>query len=92
MPALHTSALHSFNPSFNPIHLTHAHCSMSTKPLHPAKATHNLHCLQHARHYYPSWAYCLPTTLMRIPVSFALATVLVGIFYYVIGFDANPGR
>lgn len=48
--------------------------------------------LQHARHYYPSWAYCLPTTLMRIPVSFALATVLVGIFYYVIGFDANPGR
>ena len=93
-PLLHTSAVPSFTPSFNPIRTPHSptelhghHASASSQGL-----THKFYCLQHARHYYPSWAYCLPTTLMRIPVSFALATVLVGIFYYVIGFDANPGR
>ena len=42
--------------------------------------------------YFPSWAYALPTTLLRLPYSITEAFVCTGIVYYVVGFASNPGR
>ncbi|KAJ0008451.1 hypothetical protein Pint_29998 [Pistacia integerrima] len=42
--------------------------------------------------FYPSWAYALPTWILKIPVSFVEAGVWVFLTYYVIGFDPNVGR
>lgn len=42
--------------------------------------------------FYPSWAYALPTWILKIPVSFVEAGVWVFLTYYVIGFDSNVGR
>ena len=47
---------------------------------------------QRANHFYPGWAYCLPTTLLRIPYSFVMAFLLSVIIYWVVGYDSNPGR
>ncbi|KAJ0075707.1 hypothetical protein Patl1_34363 [Pistacia atlantica] len=42
--------------------------------------------------FYPSWAYALPTWILKIPVSFVEAGVWVFLTYYVTGFDPNVGR
>ncbi|KAJ0075534.1 hypothetical protein Patl1_34364 [Pistacia atlantica] len=42
--------------------------------------------------FYPSWAYALPTWILKIPVSLVEAGVWVFLTYYVIGFDSNVGR
>ncbi|XP_044481157.1 pleiotropic drug resistance protein 1-like isoform X1 [Mangifera indica] len=42
--------------------------------------------------FYPSWAYALPTWILKIPVAFVEAAVWVFITYYVIGFEPNVGR
>lgn len=42
--------------------------------------------------FYPSWAYSLPTWILKIPISFIEVAVWIGIAYYVIGFDPNVGR
>ncbi|KAA8541857.1 hypothetical protein F0562_023009 [Nyssa sinensis] len=42
--------------------------------------------------FYPSWAYALPTWVLKIPVSFVEVAVWVFLTYYVIGFDPNVGR
>ncbi|KAJ4718245.1 Pleiotropic drug resistance ABC transporter [Melia azedarach] len=42
--------------------------------------------------FYPSWAYALPTWILKIPISFVEVAVWVFITYYVIGFDPNSGR
>ncbi|KAF3450819.1 hypothetical protein FNV43_RR06908 [Rhamnella rubrinervis] len=42
--------------------------------------------------FYPSWAYALPTWILKIPISFFEVAVWVFITYYVIGFDPNVGR
>ncbi|KAJ7962917.1 Pleiotropic drug resistance protein 1 [Quillaja saponaria] len=42
--------------------------------------------------FYPSWAYALPTWILKIPIAFVEVAVWVFITYYVIGFDPNVGR
>ncbi|XXG56014.1 hypothetical protein AAC387_Pa03g3547 [Persea americana] len=42
--------------------------------------------------FYPSWAYSLPTWILKIPISIMETAVWVGMTYYVIGFDPNVGR
>ncbi|KAJ4718272.1 Pleiotropic drug resistance ABC transporter [Melia azedarach] len=42
--------------------------------------------------FFPSWAYSLPTWILKIPVAFLEVAVWVFITYYVIGFDPNAGR
>ncbi|KAF5193457.1 Pleiotropic drug resistance abc transporter [Thalictrum thalictroides] len=42
--------------------------------------------------FYPSWAYALPSWILRIPTSFAEVFIWIGLTYYVIGFDPNIFR
>ncbi|XP_042498687.1 ABC transporter G family member 39-like [Macadamia integrifolia] len=42
--------------------------------------------------FYPSWAYALPTWMLKIPMSFLESAIWVGMAYYVIGFDPNIHR
>lgn len=42
--------------------------------------------------FYPSWAYALPSWVIKIPVSFLEATIWVILTYYVVGFDPNIAR
>ncbi|XP_076952055.1 pleiotropic drug resistance protein 1-like isoform X2 [Bidens hawaiensis] len=42
--------------------------------------------------FYPSWAYALPSWIIKIPVSFLEAAVWTFSTYYVIGFDPNVSR
>ncbi|XP_040931878.1 pleiotropic drug resistance protein 1 [Gossypium hirsutum] len=42
--------------------------------------------------FYPSWAYSLPTWILKIPISILDATLWVLMSYYVIGFNPNVGR
>lgn len=42
--------------------------------------------------FYPSWAYAIPSWILKIPISFTEAAVWVFLTYYVIGFDPNVGR
>ncbi|KAF3450815.1 hypothetical protein FNV43_RR06904 [Rhamnella rubrinervis] len=42
--------------------------------------------------FYPSWAYALPTWLLKIPITFLEVGVWVFLTYYVIGFDPYIGR
>ena len=42
--------------------------------------------------FYPSWAYAIPTWIIKIPVSFVEAAAWTGLTYYVMGFDPNVTR
>lgn len=42
--------------------------------------------------FYPSWAYAIPSWILKIPVTFAEVGMWVFLTYYVIGFDPNVGR
>lgn len=42
--------------------------------------------------FYPSWAYSLPTWILKIPITFLEVAVWVVLTYYVIGFDPNIER
>ncbi|PWA80656.1 pleiotropic drug resistance protein 1 [Artemisia annua] len=42
--------------------------------------------------FYPSWAYAIPSCIIKIPVLFLEAGVWTIITYYVIGFDPNVSR
>lgn len=42
--------------------------------------------------FYPSWAYALPTWVLKIPVTFIEVGLWVFMTYYVIGFDPNVER
>ncbi|CAL8996787.1 unnamed protein product [Prunus brigantina] len=42
--------------------------------------------------FYPSWAYSLPTWILKIPITFIECAVWVVMTYYVIGFDPNIER
>ncbi|XP_061365065.1 pleiotropic drug resistance protein 1-like isoform X3 [Gastrolobium bilobum] len=42
--------------------------------------------------FFPSWAYAIPSWILKIPITFAEAAVWVFLTYYVIGFDPNVGR
>ncbi|CAJ1951217.1 unnamed protein product [Sphenostylis stenocarpa] len=42
--------------------------------------------------FYPSWAYAIPSWILKIPITFVEAAVWVFLTYYVIGFDPNVER
>ncbi|XP_074280493.1 pleiotropic drug resistance protein 1-like [Silene latifolia] len=42
--------------------------------------------------FYPSWAYSLPSWLLKIPISIVETAIWVIITYYVMGYDSNVGR
>ncbi|KAK1434083.1 hypothetical protein QVD17_11001 [Tagetes erecta] len=42
--------------------------------------------------FYPSWAYALPSWIIKIPISFLEAAVWTVLTYYVTGFDPNVAR
>ncbi|QCE02081.1 ATP-binding cassette [Vigna unguiculata] len=42
--------------------------------------------------FYPSWAYAIPSWILKIPITFLEAAVWVFLTYYVIGFDPNVSR
>ncbi|KAH9622500.1 hypothetical protein KSS87_017391 [Heliosperma pusillum] len=42
--------------------------------------------------FYPSWAYSLPSWLLKIPISVVETAIWVIITYYVMGYDSNVGR
>ncbi|KAI4355693.1 hypothetical protein L6164_004441 [Bauhinia variegata] len=42
--------------------------------------------------FYPSWAYAIPSWILKIPITFAEVAVWVFLTYYVIGYDPNVGR
>lgn len=42
--------------------------------------------------FYPSWAYAIPATLLKVPLSLLVSVVWTGLTYYVIGFTPEIGR
>ncbi|PKA63442.1 putative pleiotropic drug resistance protein 2 [Apostasia shenzhenica] len=42
--------------------------------------------------FYPSWAYALPTWILKIPITLVEVGGWVFVSYYVIGYDPNVGR
>ena len=42
--------------------------------------------------FFPSWAYALPTWILKIPIAFVEVSIWVFLTYYVIGFDPNVER
>lgn len=42
--------------------------------------------------FFPSWAYTIPTWILKIPISCFEVAITVFLSYYVIGFDPNVGR
>ncbi|XP_004486707.1 pleiotropic drug resistance protein 1-like [Cicer arietinum] len=42
--------------------------------------------------FYPSWAYAIPSWILKIPVTMVEVALWVFLTYYVIGFDPNIGR
>ncbi|XVE52143.1 hypothetical protein DITRI_Ditri02bG0098800 [Diplodiscus trichospermus] len=42
--------------------------------------------------FFPSWAYALPTWILKIPITFLEVSIWVFLTYYVIGFDPNIER
>ncbi|KAI3716297.1 hypothetical protein L6452_23534 [Arctium lappa] len=42
--------------------------------------------------FYPSWAYALPSWIIKIPISFVETFLWTLLTYYVVGFDPNVGR
>ncbi|KAK4355026.1 hypothetical protein RND71_027220 [Anisodus tanguticus] len=42
--------------------------------------------------FFPSWAYAMPSCILKIPVTFVEVGLWVFLTYYVIGFDPSPAR
>ncbi|KAJ8751713.1 hypothetical protein K2173_025884 [Erythroxylum novogranatense] len=42
--------------------------------------------------FYPSWAYALPTWILKIPITLLETAIWVIITYYVVGFESNVSR
>ncbi|XP_047264907.1 pleiotropic drug resistance protein 1 [Capsicum annuum] len=42
--------------------------------------------------FYPSWAYAIPSWILKVPITFLEVGMWVFLTYYVIGFDPNVGR
>lgn len=42
--------------------------------------------------FFPSWAYALPSWILKVPITLVEVGLWVFITYYVIGFDPNIGR
>lgn len=42
--------------------------------------------------FYPAWAYAIPATILKIPMSLLEALIWTCLTYYVIGFSPEAGR
>lgn len=47
---------------------------------------------QRDMYFYPAWAYAIPASILKIPLSILEAIVWTGLTYYVIGYSPEPGR
>lgn len=47
---------------------------------------------QRDMHFFPPWAYALPSWVLKIPITFIEVAIWTFLTYYVIGFDPNVGR
>ncbi|KAK6239551.1 hypothetical protein QUC31_005020 [Theobroma cacao] len=43
-------------------------------------------------YFYPAWAYSIPSTILKIPLSLLDAVLWTCLTYYVIGYSPEPGR
>nr|XP_043616912.1 pleiotropic drug resistance protein 3-like isoform X2 [Erigeron canadensis] len=43
-------------------------------------------------YFYPAWAYAIPASVLKLPLSFMEATIWTCLTYYVIGYSPEPGR
>lgn len=42
--------------------------------------------------FYPAWAYAIPATLLKVPISLVESLVWTSLTYYVIGFSPEAER
>nr|XP_043620927.1 pleiotropic drug resistance protein 3-like isoform X2 [Erigeron canadensis] len=47
---------------------------------------------QRDMYFYPAWAYAIPASILKIPLSILEATIWTCLTYYVIGYSPEPGR
>lgn len=47
---------------------------------------------QRDMYFYPAWAYAIPASILKIPLSMLEATIWTCLTYYVIGYSPEPGR
>ncbi|PWA74787.1 pleiotropic drug resistance protein 3 [Artemisia annua] len=47
---------------------------------------------QRDMYLYPAWAYAIPASILKIPLSILEATIWTCLTYYVIGYSPEPGR
>nr|XP_043620816.1 pleiotropic drug resistance protein 3-like [Erigeron canadensis] len=47
---------------------------------------------QRDMYFYPAWAYGIPASLLKIPVSVFVSIIWTSLTYYVIGYSPEPGR
>ncbi|KAH7833592.1 hypothetical protein Vadar_007950 [Vaccinium darrowii] len=43
-------------------------------------------------YFYPTWAYTIPSTILKVPLSLFQALIWTSLTYYVIGYSPEPGR
>lgn len=43
-------------------------------------------------YFYPAWAYAVPATILKIPLSLLQAVVWTSLTYYTIGYSPEAGR
>ncbi|KAI3786796.1 hypothetical protein L1987_40773 [Smallanthus sonchifolius] len=47
---------------------------------------------QRDMYFYPAWAYAIPASILKIPISLFESTIWTCLTYYVIGYSPEPGR
>jgi hypothetical protein len=47
---------------------------------------------QKSYHFYPSWAYAIPASIMKVPISLLDSLIWICITYYGIGYTATASR
>ncbi|KAL7583190.1 hypothetical protein Lser_V15G44910 [Lactuca serriola] len=47
---------------------------------------------QRDMYFYPAWAYAIPASILKLPLSILEAIVWTSLTYYVIGYSPEPGR
>ncbi|KAI8027241.1 Pleiotropic drug resistance protein 3 [Camellia lanceoleosa] len=43
-------------------------------------------------YFYPAWAYAIPATILKVPISLSSALIWTSLTYYVIGYSPEAGR
>lgn len=42
--------------------------------------------------FFPTWAFVIPTTILRFPVSLVESGIFTSLTYYAVGLASNPDR